>query len=70
MSIICWLFGHKPQEGVWSGAEYMKAEIFTTDGVGREHYNLWADCARCDAKYHAGRVHGPLIRKERKPNGN
>lgn len=60
MSIICRLFGHKPQEGVYNGAEYFRWNGWgTVDGIGRVHRGLDAQCARCNQWYTAGRVHMP-----------
>lgn len=64
MNLLCKLVGHKPQEGVYSGAEYMAARHRTTDGIGREHWVLIAQCARCNSTYRAGMLHGPLTTKE------
>lgn len=60
MSILCLLFGHKSNENVYSGGEYMRATEGTTDGIGREHWTLYARYPRCDRTYRAGRIHGPL----------
>lgn len=60
MSLFCRLFGHKPQEGVWSGAEYMRwGNWGAIDGIGRDHRSLEAKCARCEKRYTAGKVHMP-----------
>lgn len=60
MSLFCKLFGHKPQQDVWSGAEYMRwGNWGTIDGIGREHRSLTARCARCNQHYNAGKVHLP-----------
>lgn len=60
MSLLCRLVGHKTQEGVYSGAEYMRARPGSTDHIGREHWYLYAECRRCEAEYLAGKIHGPL----------
>ena len=66
--LICRWFGHKPHEKTYSGAEYMRARLGPVDGMDREHWTLYARCARCDRSYRAGQVHGPLIRNaERVP---
>lgn len=65
MSIVCKLFGHGTQQGVHSGAEYMRVEPFVIDGIGREHAYLRARCPRCDAYYTAGKIHLPARDKER-----
>jgi hypothetical protein len=60
MNLFCHLFGHKPQEGVYSGAEYMRWGSWgTVDGIGRDHRSLEAKCARCEKRYTAGKIHMP-----------
>lgn len=59
MSILCILFGHKSREGDHSGGEYMRVRIGPTDGIGRIHCSLEADCPRCGVKYIAGQIHLP-----------
>lgn len=60
MSVLCKFFGHKPQEGVGSGAEYMRwGNWGAVDGIGRHHHSLEARCARCNEWYSAGKVHMP-----------
>lgn len=57
--IICWLFGHKTIGNFFNGREYMKIVNVITDGVGREHAQLAAECPRCMSIYRAGKVHIP-----------
>jgi hypothetical protein len=59
LGIPCRLFGHKPQEETYSGAEYMEVSPGAIDGIGREHATLHAKCARCNKKYRAGQIHLP-----------
>lgn len=59
MSILCAIFGHKPQEHVHSGAEYMRVMASGIDGIGRRHAWLYAECQRCGKEYSAGKCHIP-----------
>lgn len=59
MNLICKLFGHKSREKCYSGGEYMRVSIYTTDGIGRVHATLSAQCPRCNAEYRAGMIHLP-----------
>lgn len=59
MNILCRIFGHKTNEGIYSGAEYMRITWRSTDGIGREHAGLMAKCPRCGQQYGAGSVHLP-----------
>jgi len=57
MNLLCEIFGHKSNERVFSGGEYMTAREGTHDGIGRIHYTLYAQCPRCSATYRAGQIH-------------
>lgn len=59
MSIICAIFGHKPQEHIHTGAEYMQVQEMETDGISRRHARLYAECQRCKVEYVAGKCHLP-----------
>lgn len=59
MNILCAIFGHKANEHVYSGGEYMKVRPGAIDGIGREHATLYACCPRCGAEYRAGQIHRP-----------
>ncbi len=62
MSILCTLFGHRSNEHVYSGGEYMHVRYGpVVDGIGREHFDLYAKCRRCGKEYRAGRIHGHQI---------
>lgn len=60
MSIWCKLFGHKPHSGYAGGGQYFRASSGAVDGIGREHWRLYAECERCEKQYHIGNVRGPL----------
>lgn len=57
MSFLCSIFGHKPQQNVHSGAEYMRVTLGPVDGIKRVHCKLTAHCARCEKLYTTGRIH-------------
>lgn len=57
MSILCRLFGHKSNEHVYDGGEYMRIRTGAIDGIGREHATLFATCPRCVQEYRAGQIH-------------
>jgi hypothetical protein len=59
MSILCLMFGHKPQERIHSGAEYMTVHPCGVDGINRHHAYLKAECQRCKESYVAGKIHIP-----------
>lgn len=59
MSVLCAIFGHKPHEKTYSGAEYMEVQLGEKDGSGRSHATVFARCARCKRKYRAGQIHLP-----------
>jgi hypothetical protein len=59
MSFLCALFGHKPHEKTYTGAEYMEVQLGENDGIGRSHATVFARCARCKKKYRAGQIHLP-----------
>jgi hypothetical protein len=64
MNLLCKIFGHKPPEygrnKGWGGSEYMDIQIFTTDGIRREHAYVEGQCPRCEQTYTVGKVHVPL----------
>ena len=67
MSLLCMLVGHKTQEGVHSGAEYMRWISWSViDGVGRDHRGLESKCSRCGECYVAGKVHMPKPYEEQR----
>ncbi len=57
MNILCWMFGHKSLEHVYSGGEYMRQRVGATDGIGRVHVTLTAHCPRCGVWHRAGQIH-------------
>lgn len=60
MSILCALFGHKSNEDVYNGGEYVRVIVpGYTDNIGREHVWFKAHCRRCDEWYPAGKFHRP-----------
>lgn len=64
MNFLCYVFGHKPpvyaKKGWYSpGEQYGVLTNFYTDGVGRVHSSVTADCARCHKKFVVARVHLP-----------
>jgi len=64
MSILCKLFGHQPPvyatKGWYSpGEEYGQLTDYVTDGAGRIHAKVEAECARCGTKFTVARVHLP-----------
>ena len=60
MSLLCKLFGHKLPQGWAGGVPYLNARGGGTDGIGREHWWLYAECGRCGRNHHFASVHGPL----------
>ena len=60
MSILCDLFGHKSNEGIHSGAEYMRIRGVQVDGLNRQHAWLQARCPRCGQWYDSGKLHLPM----------
>lgn len=61
MSIRCWVFDHKMPTGYAGDHPYFFARGGVTDNIGREHWSLWAKCARCGTSFPVGYVHGPLV---------
>jgi hypothetical protein len=59
MNILCALFGHKSNEQVYSGAEYMTIRYVQVDGLNRHHACLFVKCPRCGEQYRAGMLHLP-----------
>ena len=59
MSLLCAIFGHKPHEMTYTGAEYMEVRLGENDGIGRSHATVFARCARCETKYRAGQIQLP-----------
>lgn len=50
---------HKLPEGWCGGPPYFQIANIVTDGIGREHAYLKAECARCGEKFTAAMVHLP-----------
>jgi hypothetical protein len=60
MSILCALFGHKSNEDVYDGGQYVRiGSPQVVDGIGRHHATLYARCPRCGREYRAGSIHIP-----------
>ena len=64
MNLLCAIFGHKPpvyaEKGWWSpGEEYGRVQMETTDGIGRNHAKIYAECPRCAAEFCVARIHVP-----------
>ena len=71
MNILCKMFGHQPPiyatPGWYSpGEQYGTIRIGATDGIGRIHGEIYADCPRCGKEYMMARVHVPTIEVEKK----
>lgn len=63
-NILCLLVGHKPpvyaRKGWFSpGEEYGKVIEGPTDGIGRRHARVEAECARCNKTFTVCRIHIP-----------
>jgi hypothetical protein len=54
------LFGHKMPRGYGNGVPYLTPWGGYTDGIGREHWHLDAQCERCGRDFPVGKFHGPL----------
>lgn len=68
MNILCKLFGHQPpvyaKKGWYSpGQEYGYLVAGPGDGIGREHGQVMAKCARCRVEFKLARVH--LIKRDK-----
>lgn len=68
-NLTCKLFGHKPpvygEKGWWSpGEEYGRVIVGPTDGTGRVHARVEAECARCGEKFIVARIHLPKENNE------
>lgn len=64
MKLLCRIFGHSPpaykHKGWWSpGEEYGKVVTVGMDGIGRGHWHLRGECARCGEEFLVGRFHVP-----------
>lgn len=61
MSILCRLFGHKPEYGYCgvSGTGYFTVRNIIADGIGRFHADLICKCERCGLVYQVGKIHLP-----------
>lgn len=61
MSVLCALFGHC-RGGYYAGdpgyARQPHSDIWT-DGTGRGHVHLYAECARCGKGFHVISFHPP-----------
>lgn len=58
--LICAVFGHSPpcyaKQGWYSpGEQYGHAVSDQLDGINRQHYKLYAECARCEEKFMVAR---------------
>ena len=67
-NLTCKLFGHQPpvyaEKGWFSpGEEYGKVIVGPTDGIGRVHARVEADCARCGERFLVARIHLPQEKK-------
>lgn len=68
MKILCHIVGHQPpvyaEKGWYSpGEEYGKLTNIVTDGIGRRHARVEAECARCGENFTVARVHLPTETK-------
>lgn len=59
MSVWCKWWGHSvPRHGYYLNQPYFRrGGIRVTDGVGRIHQSLVADCSRCGTAFEFGRIH-------------
>lgn len=57
--ILCRLFGHKvPKHGYYLNAPYFRrGHSRVTDGIGRIHQSLSANCVRCEKPFDFGYIH-------------
>ncbi len=63
MNFMCLMHGHALPVGYGETPPYLEAEGGHIDGIGREHWRLFAKCRRCDERYQVANVHGPLLAK-------
>ncbi len=63
MSCLCRLFGHRTERYGYREA-YGRAEFYTIDNLGTEHWNLTMRCSRCGDRYTVAKFHGPLATPE------
>lgn len=64
MRLLCSIFGHQPPvyatKGWWSpGEQYGRVVQQGSDGIGREHAHVTAECARCAERFMVVRIHLP-----------
>jgi len=63
MNIVCKIFGHITYSQSTlhdhTGWEYMDVKECGTDGIGRRHASIYADCARCHKRFRVGKIHLP-----------
>lgn len=64
MNILCRIFGHKSNENVYSGAEYMRIFSAQVDGMGIQHVTLESRCSRCGKWHRSGQLHLPAHKKQ------
>lgn len=57
MSILCSMFGHKQNKGWYGDGLYGEIVPASTDGIGRIHAFITADCDRCGKSYTLARLH-------------
>jgi len=58
--LFCSIFGHKTNEKVFTGGEYMTISVGPIDGIGREHATLYGTCPRCRKVHRMGKIHRPI----------
>jgi hypothetical protein len=62
VSILCWLFGHKPPANYYRHqvgyADQPNAKVWR-DGMGRGHVTLRGSCERCGVKHDIIKFHPP-----------
>lgn len=62
MKLLCALVGHQPpvyaRKGWFSPSEeYGSMQLYATDGIGRVHVVIKAECARCGEQFTVARAH-------------
>lgn len=62
MKLLCYMVGHQPpvyaRKGWFSpGEEYGALHLHATDGIGRVHLTVDAECARCGDRFTVARAH-------------
>jgi hypothetical protein len=63
VNLLCLLFGHMPPQYArrkgWGGWEYCDLGTPCTDNIGRQHVEIFGDCARCERRFQVGKTHLP-----------